>query len=232
MQGRTQAMTDTRVCSVEPKHVKCNQTHLSQTGFKRASHAPVVYHVIRPARILLVVEMHVVITWLHEARDNNKLQSAQEIRCTFLSWLQVTRRNKDFLSYTGKRIFFEKDFFIWYSKHICFLCYGRASLAFFVGMQKMRKKKKKKKSEQLGNPFPPAKFAIWCFLKPAWAKKHKGKQQNTGRSKTRVRYSSLSSNFEFFLSVFSCSGRLGSACVCGRHKYVRGSNVQMLTIGC
>lgn len=110
MQGRAQAMTDTRVCSVEPKHVKCNQIHPSRTGFKRASHAPVVHHVIRPARILLVVEMHVVITWLHEARDNNKLQSAQEIRCTFLSWLQVTRRKKMIFKSHRKEILVEKDF--------------------------------------------------------------------------------------------------------------------------
>lgn len=121
MQGRTQAMTDTRVCSVEPKHVKCNQIHPSQTGFKRASHAPVVYHVIRPARILLVVEMHVVITWFHEARDNNKLQSAQEIRCTFLSWLQVTRRKNDF-QVTQEREFFLRKIFLFGIRNTSAFC--------------------------------------------------------------------------------------------------------------
>jgi hypothetical protein len=152
MQGRAQAMTDTRVCSVEPRHVKCNQIHPSQTGFKRASHAPVVHHVIRPARILLVVEMHVVTTWLHEARDNNKLQSAQEIRCTFLSWLQVTRRKKRFSSHTGKRFFLRKIFYLVFETHLLFVLW-KSLFGLFCEYAEDEKKKEKKRANNLVTPF-------------------------------------------------------------------------------
>lgn len=66
-----------------------------------------------------------------------------------------------------KEIFFEKDFFyLVFETHLLFVLW-KSLFGLFCGYAEDEKKEKEKKSEQLGIPFPPAKFAIWCFLKPA-----------------------------------------------------------------
>ena len=82
-----------------------------------------------------------------------------------------SRKKKKIFKSHRKEIFFEKDFFyLGFETHLLFVSW-KSLFGLFCGYAEDEKKEKEKQSEQLGIPLPPAKFAIWCFLKPAWAKK-------------------------------------------------------------